>query len=99
MGETRHTPGPWSLDYDTLAGGHILVCTSDYGIAKVYDEEPGSRGMNMANARLIAAAPDLLAALQGLVDAPQARLNLAETWAPALAAIRLAAPTPATASL
>ena len=60
------TAGPWTLDYDMLAGGHILVCTSDYGVAKVYDEEAGSHDTNMANARLIAAAPDLLAALEQL---------------------------------
>lgn len=54
----KHTPGPWY--YAGLAGDH------DFGI---YPESTGRdialvRDFNEANARLIAAAPDMLAALE-----------------------------------
>lgn len=56
---TKHTPGPWNVD-------GIFIC-DDAGdrivaeVPKMYDEN------DLANARLIAAAPELLEALQGLV--------------------------------
>ena len=60
--ETPHTPGPW--DYRALAGDH------DYG---VYAEGGDGRDLALVrdfhagNARLIAAAPELLDALTGLL--------------------------------
>jgi hypothetical protein len=53
----KHTPGPWT--YHATAGNHDF---------SVYPEATGRdvalvRDFNEANARLIAAAPDLLAAL------------------------------------
>lgn len=71
MSAANHTPGPWHAD-----GGaaHILGqssrairthCANYPTVAYVagYDDENGE-----ANARLIAAAPDLLAALKALDD-------------------------------
>lgn len=72
-GETKHTPGPWRAEkhpqHDhvhcselwTIIAGEPDDC-SDAEIAQViaYEAE--------ANARLIAAAPDLLAALQSAKD-------------------------------
>jgi hypothetical protein len=63
--KAQYTPGPWSLSFlgviagdGTLAGDH-MVC----GLrASPSDEE-------IANARLIAAAPELLEALEKLADA------------------------------
>ena len=68
---SKHTPGPWfavgawvEIQYDEIAD----ICTTnpgDFGQAflrRDYDE-------SCANARLIAAAPDLLEALEGLIDA------------------------------
>lgn len=69
MDAVKYTPGPWMLNIGTLKGGHILVYAEGYGVAKVYDEETESRTTNMANARLIAAAPDLLEALQDALGA------------------------------
>ena len=57
---TKHTPGPWH-DKDGI------IRTADNAmLALVYSNGVGSV---TANARLIAAAPDLLAALRGCVDA------------------------------
>ena len=65
--ETKHTPGPWRVN-DVV---EAMVLTD-------YPEEDGRRrddlliarcGMHFADARLIAAAPDLLEALHGIADA------------------------------
>jgi hypothetical protein len=61
---TRHTPGPWlrekrSATDAILAGEHVTV------IAEVYGRSSGHNETCIANARLIAAAPDLLEACRG----------------------------------
>lgn len=62
-----HTPGPWSVEAGLLGeGAHIFAadpkgCKADGDLVTVADLIE-----NKANARLIAAAPDLLAALKGL---------------------------------
>jgi hypothetical protein len=66
---TTHTPGPWSASFGNLIRvmakpGHITVCgvhkigrqTGEYGQQEQREVE--------ANATLIAAAPDMLAALK-----------------------------------
>ena len=63
--EARHTPGPWELEGPVQFTFHIKK--GDVPIASVYTgrfgpaASPDAEGE--ANARLIAAAPDLLAAL------------------------------------
>jgi len=62
-----HTPGPWRMDHD---GSNWMVVTDDYPeMVDVW----GFNGMPavevVANVRLIAAAPDLLAALDDLLIA------------------------------
>ena len=73
MKDTQHTPGPWRVkqtgftyfrDTWNINGFHQVACfqnPQDCQLATVYDVE--------ANARLIAAAPELLAALAGCADA------------------------------
>jgi hypothetical protein len=60
-----HTPGPWAqAQYspaDVVAGEKIMVASARYGLNDV------SREQAIANARLIAAAPELLAAVRGLL--------------------------------
>lgn len=55
----KHTPGPWQTSRDAVPAGHVQVT--------VYEEATGQRVATAfereENARLIAAAPDLLAAL------------------------------------
>ena len=66
----QHTPGPWKaypiemnhgLPYTPVAANTLL--------AKVYSEAFGDYEQSEANARLVAAAPDLLAALRAMVSA------------------------------
>lgn len=61
---TKHTPGPWY--YQATAGNHDYIIwpesASERDVALV-------RGEHLANARLIAAAPDLLEAVCGLMEA------------------------------
>lgn len=68
---SAHTPGPWKII--TLEGvdGHLFLCHDDGTenipplVAKVYDHQHADAE---ANARLIAAAPELLEALRELLD-------------------------------
>lgn len=65
--EARHTPGPWAID---SRNGSCYVVAPDAATTvaevKLPTDEQGD-----ADARLIAAAPDLLAALKAVVT-PQA---------------------------
>ena len=64
-----HTPGPWYSNVNDLVGGWI-VATVDLPASEVnceQDREVADLISNEANARLIAAAPELLAALKEVV--------------------------------
>lgn len=59
-----HTPGPWKVDKI-----HDFGVVADTGIvAEVWH---GEKDEKKANARLIAAAPELLEALENLMDYPK----------------------------
>jgi len=68
MSETSHTPGPWEAaergDYADFDGDSRVILGDDRRIAVVQDS--GSIE-DAANARLIAAAPDMLEALHTLI--------------------------------
>jgi hypothetical protein len=61
---SKHTPGPWEVGYHdkhgqrTVLSQHIEICTCWHHSVGAIEKEME------ANARLIAAAPDLLAALK-----------------------------------
>lgn len=68
---SKHTPGPWWLQADGV--GWYVECTPERGHsvayvrAEVEEDDPDTPDAEKeANARLIAAAPDLLAVLQEL---------------------------------
>ena len=63
MENAKHTPGPW----DTGEDGWIVESAKGWAVshAVVFRGKHGE-GEDFANARLIAAAPDLLAALEEL---------------------------------
>lgn len=70
-----HTPGPWviALPEDVKSGEDMLLVSDTPGkrngehIACIYRSEPP--GIDQANANLIAAAPELLAACQDIATA------------------------------
>ena len=65
---TQHTPAPWKTgdsDWHTIVGPHTRFnSTHLVGIANV--EESDDSNEDASNARLIAAAPELLAALRAI---------------------------------
>ena len=70
----EHTPGPWEADedYDVWAnempgGWRAIICTLAEGRFASHPSVALSREVMDANARLIAAAPDLLGELASLV--------------------------------
>lgn len=68
---TAHTPGPWVLDGHNLSS--VIHCTVPKGhpdakhVCGDYEQIASAHGDNwQANARLIASAPDMFAALQAI---------------------------------
>jgi hypothetical protein len=67
---SEYTPGPWVLYADTPSvdpNWHIVTNASRMRVVCNVHIEP-SNAVDLANARLIAAAPELLAALRKLID-------------------------------
>lgn len=73
--ELKHTPGPWFAEDDDWTDGEdaLITCESREGMVSVAKVEGGGSESGydsdfseeqMANAKLIAAAPELLEALQ-----------------------------------
>lgn len=78
----EHTPGPWVYDY-TMNGLDFVVGTTSADVVALVgsDEERGINGVMVeANARLIAAAPDLLAELQYAVDCHENHYVTDDAW-------------------
>lgn len=66
---TQHTPGPWRYERanpSPTTGEHLIAGAKNGYLAEIRDCGSGNIS---ANARLIAAAPDLLAALEELLNA------------------------------
>ncbi len=68
MSGARHTPGPWRLAASGI-DGHKVVAPDGRNICGMSNRISLSMAERHANARLVAAAPDLLAALRDLVPA------------------------------
>lgn len=66
MSNTKHTPGPWSIFRD---GDNLIIETIPLNRFSAIAEITGGRGLeeDEANARLIAAAPELLEALEQIL--------------------------------
>jgi hypothetical protein len=88
---SEHTPGPWEVD----AEDSHKVASEDYGTIAWTPNEPAEMPPIMAemraNARLIAAAPDLLKALRyllgGVLDTEEQGVGLPTAVSRARAAI------------
>lgn len=65
----KHTPGPWYCDLRRRGTPKLFIQTQKDYIAEIFIfTENQNMEEQEANARLIAAAPDLLVALQNLVE-------------------------------
>jgi len=73
----KHTPGPWAFSNDKDYVVEAFKEGSPYSICK-YDVNSDSEAEDLANANLIAAAPDLLAACKSAVGIILERLNFIE---------------------
>ena len=64
---TKHTPGPWNFYDDSNDGktNRIEIVAVGKTVARIYHSVPAE---DLPNARLIAAAPDLLEALETALD-------------------------------
>ena len=80
---STHTPGPWEVSTDPDGNGTYKIrehVDAELEIERQADQETDEakadslyakqNELREANARLIAAAPDLLIALEAMVDAP-----------------------------
>ncbi len=79
----KHTPGPWAIRYDYVVqaqsfdGGRLVPVAQPYGV--------NCDGTDLfANARLIAAAPDLLEALRMWMDIHEKPAGFAGKYGKAL---------------
>lgn len=77
MSDTQHTPGPWSIGDLAENEGFVSIDASSHGaLAEVVvkmDDDPLPSPELIANARLIAASPELLEALTKATDLIDAR--------------------------
>lgn len=60
---TQHTPGKWKLRYSKRHNAWE-ISAAGFLIATMYEPGPMLKDLRAANARLIAAAPDMLEALE-----------------------------------
>jgi len=83
---TTHTPGPWAVSAGSYGPEMQINGADGFGVALCADGV--GDGVMERNARLIAAAPDLLAALQSIVASADA--NCGDSLANAIDTARAA---------
>jgi hypothetical protein len=81
----KHTPGPWNVEQDVVNNGDILIMTPEFrplasvDVREIPEDTDGiPRETALANARLIAAAPDLLEACKKLANEAAGFLALSD---------------------
>lgn len=89
MTKAVHTPGPWNVFAPKFKAGRGIGPSSKWIVARTTPCRDGAgQHHSKANARLIAAAPDLLAALiflsQQVAKLPQSEFSKNDNIAPAL---------------
>lgn len=90
---STHTPGPWLANGPTVCAAPSDAAPTGYALAHIlnpYVGAVGSADRVAANARLIAAAPDLLAALMRLMPMLENTYQVNGVLHPYLAAARAA---------
>lgn len=80
----KHTPGPWAVDDGMYNPNPLIVAASEAGpltVAEVLDDVYPDVAAQLANARLIAAAPEMLDLIRRQVgamgDGPMSDMNYA----------------------
>lgn len=68
--DMKHTPGPWRVSLNTATGAFAIEDDNRIAVICSRADWIHRASESAANARLIAAAPDLLAALMWLVEHP-----------------------------
>lgn len=86
MSTPKHTPGPWTVE-DRTERLAIFPTVGDAEIASITWEDDEDEDVALADAHLIAAAPDLLEALKAFVAAPLDGAERADAFYAARAAI------------
>ena len=77
--KVEHTPGPWHLIAGPPAFIRVVNENADT-LARLYRDDVPDWRTNEANARLIAAAPELLAALKAIVEHIDREGPAAKEW-------------------
>lgn len=80
-----HTPGPWIVEGEVWDDLDVVGPIQNLGMGRVGRQRICAHVGDEADARLIAGAPDLLAALEGALADPYDEKR--ETWEVARAAI------------
>jgi len=75
--EPTHTEGPWGYQYVLMHKefAYSIWSPQNVRLATVAQRPSGGRDEELSNARLIAAAPELLEALRELLDTPALNLD------------------------
>ena len=86
---SKHTPAPWLIDEFYEPGGFYKIRARDSALCLIHSiAESGTDPEAEANARLIAAAPDLLEAVRYTIDA--AAFDDVNRWSTALGLLHAA---------
>jgi hypothetical protein len=64
----QHTPAPWIYEYDHLHGDASVEIGDRRFVVQIDAINGGTEDEQIANARLIAAAPEMLEALEGMLE-------------------------------
>ena len=71
--DAKHTPGPWVVGSDAGASGRMVGPMGEEEVCTVFgageSNDPETRPECLANARLIAAAPEMLTVLKRMIAA------------------------------
>jgi len=71
--QTKHTPGPWYVGDSIRSSDTVGICAewedgAESGETTIAEVLPGPDGVAQADARLIAAAPELLEGMKELLE-------------------------------
>lgn len=77
--DTKHTRGPWKVGEELASDGDFVIkATSGYGIGQAWNLNGNTE--NAANAKMIAAAPELLEALHVMMKTFELQMTV-NGWA------------------